>query len=76
MSRENVKEPICRKRTESGKFKRKKKKNSFSAITASVFSFQLDSGFQQALGAYLGCHLVTFRAREQRAEQRDAPESL
>lgn len=74
MSRENVKEPIYRKCTEIQK--KKKKKTVPSAITASVFSFQLDSGFQQALGAYLGCHLVTFRAREQQAEQRDAPESL
>lgn len=53
-----------------------KKKKVFRAITASVFSFLLDSDFQQALGAYLGCHLVTFQAREQQAEQRDAPESL
>lgn len=58
------------------RIQKENRKTVFSAITASVFSFQLDSGFRQALGAYLGCHLVTFRAREQQAEQRDAPESL
>lgn len=52
------------------------KKNSFQSNYSLSLSFQLDSGFQQALGAYLGCHLVTFQAREQQAEQRYAPESL
>lgn len=58
------------------RIQKKIKKNSFQSNYSLSLSFQLDSGFQQALGAYLGCHLVTFQAREQQAEQRDAPESL